>query len=143
MTKRTRLLLWGFLVVVVSVVTLFVIAVGSFYRRGRQVRTFADMRIIAAKLDAAIRTGVPTRAELLAVVQSVNHGRDAWGRDYLFELRATSLGTEYVLISRGSDGKLDFSDVSDYFTLAEGDVSYHFARDIVFRNGTAVTGAGK
>ncbi len=143
MKKTTRFILSGLLLLVVGAVLLFAIGVWSFHRRALQVRTFADMQTITKKMDAAIRTGAHSRAELLSLVQSVNHGRDAWGRDYVFELHATASGIEYVLISQGSDAKLDLSDASAYFTLAEADVCRQYSRDIVFRNGTAVTRAGK
>ncbi|MEP0774657.1 MAG: hypothetical protein HRF46_09900 [Acidobacteriota bacterium] len=143
MKRPIRFILLGLLLGVVAGAVFLAIEVRAFYRRALQVRTFADMQTITARMNAAIDSGERSQAKLFSLVQSVNQGRDAWGRDYVFDLQATAAGIEYVLISRGSDGKLDLSDVSAYFTLSEADIKYQYSRDIVFRDGVAVTRAGK
>ena len=49
----------------------------------------------------------------------------------------------YVVVSLGADGKLDVPDLAEYFQLAESEIHGQPSRDIVFRDGVAVTLAGK
>lgn len=143
MKKLIRHILAGLAAVTLCAVLVVAWGTLSFARAGRQVFTFANMRIIAERLDQAIQAGAHSRSELLPIVRSVNKGKDGWGRDFILELRASSLGVEYVLISTGSDGRLDLPTTADYFSLTESDVDGQYRRDIVFRNGQPVTLAGK
>jgi hypothetical protein len=47
------------------------------------------------------------------------------------------------LVSKGSDGRLDVANVESYVDLPETQIHGDLAHDIVFRDGEAVTLAGK
>jgi hypothetical protein len=60
----------------------------------------------------------------------------------LFTQAETSLDT-YILVSPGSDGILESEDDAYYLQLEQEDIRGVSTRDIVFRDGKAVTNAGK
>jgi hypothetical protein len=49
----------------------------------------------------------------------------------------------YLLVSCGSDGKLDVPNIDEYFNLGKVDVRGVTWHDIVFRDGRPVTNASK
>ncbi len=81
-------------------------------------------------------------AEAASLVRSVNGGRDAWGHRFIFMSNNDHKNFAYVVVSTGSDGQLDMKK-GDYFTMKPVNVKGAWAKDIVFRNGEAVTLAGK
>jgi hypothetical protein len=114
--------------------------------RVRQVRTFTDMQTITGEIEALRERepgslGDPSRIRRL--VSATAGGRDAWHHKYLFLTKPTRTGLSYVLVSRGSDGKSDVTDPSEYFALSERIIHDEPWRDIVFRDGQPVTRAGK
>jgi hypothetical protein len=143
--KRT--ILQSFLKVLLAVAAIFVIVVAvaawSFYRRALQVSTFAKMQTISAKIASGLKTGRRSPEEFRRIVSSVGGGKDSWGNEFLFDMRDTNKGFSYVLISRGSDGRLDLGSPSAYFDLQPCDIQGQYPRDIVFRDGIAITDAGK
>jgi hypothetical protein len=114
--------------------------------RRRQVRTVADMQTIAAKLEA-LRGADPTtlsdKVGVEHIVSSVAGGKDAWGGRIVFLSRPGASQYDYVLVSPGSDGKLDLEDRGEYFSVPEAFIHDAAWRDIVFRNGRMITHAGK
>jgi hypothetical protein len=112
----------------------------------RQVRTVADMQTIVAGIEALRAQSLSERQLPIAVrreVLSVAKGQDAWHHDLVYLIRRKGSEFSYVLVSMGSDGKMDMAGSDVYFTMPE-----HMARaepweDIVFRDGHMITRAGK
>lgn len=131
--------------VVAAIALMIIVAVAawSFRRRALQVRTFADMQVISKKITAHLEAGDRSREALEAVVRSVNQAKDAWGNDFVLQIRDTDQSYSYLLISRGSDGRLDVASAAAYFDLQRVDIRRQYAEDLVFRDGVAVTVAGK
>lgn len=116
------------------------------YSQVRQVRTYADMQTITAKLESlrARDSALLTRAsETAPLIASVAAGKDAWGHDFFFAVRLLQGRVSYVLISYGADGQPDFKTDDEYFSAADRDVRHEPLSDIIFRDGRAVTFAGK
>lgn len=135
-----------FKVAVVAAIALMIIvavAAWSFRRRALQVRTFADMQVISKKMTAHLEAGDRSREVLEGIVRSVNQGKDAWGNDFVLQIRDMDQRHSYLLISRGSDGRLDVASPAAYFDLQRVDIRRQYAEDLVFRDGVAVTLAGK
>lgn len=101
--------------------------------------TFADMLNTGRAIEAARQKhGSMEPAEIQAIVRNIRAGRDAWGREYLIAVRQEPT-FEYLVVSLGSDGKLDVENINQYFTLKEQNILGDHPRDIVFRNGKPVT----
>jgi hypothetical protein len=114
--------------------------------RMRQKRTFIDMQLITQRIEMLRRDSpgsLGNPIKMRALIGSIAHGRDAWGRSFLFFTRGAKGGPSYVLVSTGSDGRRDVGDESSYFTMPERIIHDEPWRDIVFRDGRAVTLAGK
>jgi hypothetical protein len=114
----------------------------------RQVRTTADLQTISARIDGS-RNRDATVQELETLVassvRSVHKGRDAWGHEYLWRVRANAGHVSYIVLSPGSDGRPDLPAIDEYFSkkgLTVLRASNH-ERDIVFRDGEAVVTGGK
>ena len=85
-----------------------------------------------------------TEANVRGAVKSVAAGRDAWGNEIAYAIRPSSAQSmSYVVVSPGSDGRLDFPTMDSYFTMGFADIRGKGRRDIVFRDGMAITEAGK
>jgi hypothetical protein len=114
--------------------------------RIRQIRTVADMQTIIAKIEQ-IRANDPEfptdSAKVRKVISSIAGGRDAWRHEFLYLARPTSRGVSYVLVSLGSDGKLDVAQLTAYFNTPEQVIHDMPWKDIVFRDGHPITRAGK
>jgi hypothetical protein len=119
-----------------------------FLNSGRQLRTYANMQVISDEIQQHIegrlkRSGTcPEEGELKEVIARTAGGSDAWGQELKFYLRDTPGSCDWVLVSAGSDGALE-RELTAYFGVEPADVHNAPARDIVFRNGRAVTAAGK
>jgi hypothetical protein len=126
--------------------SLLMVSCSTDLDRIRQVRTVADMQTIAAKIEA-VREKAPESlggsSEVLHLISRVAGGRDAWGRELLFISKPAGRGFSYVLVSMGSDGKSDVAQPQDYFSMPEQIIHGAPWKDIVFREGHAVTRAGK
>lgn len=130
-------------VAAIALIITVAVAAWSFRRRALQVRTFADMQVISKKITAHLEAGDRSREALEAIVRSVNQGKDAWGNDFVLQIRDTDQSYRYLLISRGSDGRLEVASPAAYFDLQRVDIRRQYAEDLVFRDGVAVTVAGK
>ena len=113
------------------------------YQRAKQVRTYADLQTLARRIDQVFAEHPLSSAEIEGILQEVNDGRDAWGNRFIFRSRVVRGKSSYLLISLGSDGRLDVEDASAYFSAPMSRVHGHSGRDLVFRDGQAVTLAGK
>lgn len=113
--------------------------------RAKQFRTFADLQVMAARLDEAISksAGRLDANEASRIVASINGGRDAWGSQVIVHVESRDERVVYVLVSCGSDRKLDLPKVQDYFFMAPHDIHGQGEKDIVFRDGEPITRAGK
>jgi hypothetical protein len=111
--------------------------------RSRQVQTFGDMQVMTKMIADLQRTGHPSVVQVRSALRRVHDGRDAWGNEVSFFARAESGLHGYILVSPGSDGKFESEDESYYLRLEQEDIRGISARDIVFRDGKAVTNAGK
>ena len=131
------------LVAAIVLVAIVTVAAWSFRRRALQVRTFADMQAISKRISTHLEAGDRSPEALQGIVRSVNQGKDAWGSDFILEIRKTDRGFSYLLVSRGSDGQLDVASPAAYFDLQHVDIRRQYAKDLVFRDGAAVTAAGK
>jgi hypothetical protein len=114
--------------------------------RVKQARTFADMQTLAGNIEE-LRRQTPDAPRdtprMRRLISGTAEGRDAWGHEYLFLAEPAQVGSSYVLISLGSDGKADVADPREYFRLPESVIHDEPWKDIVFRDGRAVTRAGK
>ncbi len=132
---------------ILALLALLVSNCGAFeaYSRAKQLRTFADMQVICGRIEMEGRQlgRALSASELRTAVHAVNEGLDAWGNSFELEVRESRGTTDFVLVSRGSDGVLEHSSLADYFLLEARDIHGDSAADIVFRNGEAVTHAGK
>ncbi len=72
------------------------------------------------------------------VMRPFEGGKDAWGSPYLFVAR-TDPEFSFIVVSLGADRKLDVENVEVYFDLAPEDTAGQRDRDIVFRDGRAIT----
>jgi hypothetical protein len=140
MMRKSFVALLTLLVVVSSVMLFFVI---SYVRRAKQVRAFADLQTIAARVGALGSESVLSREAVEGAVRSVNRGQDPWGHAIIVETQETSTGLSYLLVSRGADGRLDVDEVTSYFVAEPRRVHGEYWRDIVFLDGRAITQAGK
>jgi len=102
--------------------------------RGRQKRTMADMKSIAAELDDYhSRNGTyplsPSLSQLKSVLdpQTSVPVRDGWGQPYYFQSNAAG----YTLVSRSRCGRPEVADSSDY---QKGE-TIELEADIVIVNG--------
>jgi len=111
--------------------------------RSRQVQTFGDMQVMAEMITDLQRTGQPSAVQVRSALRRVHDGRDAWGNEVSFFATAESGRHGYILVSPGSDGILESEDEAYYLQLEHEDIRGTAVRDIVFRDGKAVTNAGK
>jgi len=120
-------------------------SVRDAYVRAKQVRTYADMQTIVSKIEQLrSSTAAPLKEpQVQAILDSVAHGRDAWGHRFVFRSKPSRGGFSYILVSYGSDGKPDVSKPEEYFTLPESRIQGDGCKDIVFRDGMPVANAGK
>lgn len=118
----------------------------------KQVRCTADLQTITAKIENGKAQAYASRKAIAdvegvvhAAVTSVNRGRDPWGNPYVWQVRQGAKGTSYVVLSTGSDGRLDVPSINDYFAKSTHEVlkSSEHHRDIVFRDGDALITGGK
>ena len=112
--------------------------------RAKQVRTYADMQTIVRKLEDVRRESSGPAFEYRAreIISATGDGKDAWGSSFVLFTRSNEDRLDYVLVSPGSDGFLDFAP-DEYFDLDSSRIDGKYKRDIVFRNGIAVADAGK
>jgi hypothetical protein len=124
---------------------LMVLTACGLYDRHQQIRTIVTMRAIATYLGDAIDSGKGsiTEAAMRRTIDSVEHGKDAWGTPFAFRLNRINGRTSYVLVSAGSDGSFDVPDIGDYFRMAVHDTKSDPRRDLVIRDGELITLAGK
>jgi hypothetical protein len=118
------------------------------YTQGvKQVRSTADLQSITAKIEngKSQRSVADVERTVTAAVASVHAGKDAWGNPYVWRVREGARGVSYVVLSTGSDGRLDVPAIDDYFTKEQVEVlrSSEHKRDIVFRDGDAIVTGGK
>jgi hypothetical protein len=113
------------------------------YQRAKQVRTYADLQTLARRIDQVLAEHSLSSAEAEGILQEVNDGRDAWGNRFIFRSKAVRGKFSYLLISLGSDRRLDVEDEGAYFTAPVSRVHGESEQDLVFRDGQAVTLAGK
>ena len=114
------------------------------YEQYRQTQTIANMQAIINLIDDATRAHrVPSKAVIDSCIHSVADGKDAWGNDFLIYFRTANGQWSYVLISRGSDGRLDSPNPAAYFAMTPHEVWSDPTRDIVVRDGDFITRAGK
>lgn len=113
--------------------------------RVKQIRTFTDMTGITSRLEdaKAQHQGRLTDVEATRLINLVQSGRDRWNYKFIYSSRQVGGSFSYVLISPGSDGRLESQDLEVYFAMAETEIHDDPARDIVFRDGNPVTLAGK
>lgn len=109
--------------------------------REKQVKTVVYMQSVAARLqDVCEQTGhVPSARRAASLIGAVNGGRDAWGQPLVY----FSNGTSYVLISRGSDRRLESSEWMYYFTMKPHEIHDDASRDIVLRDSEFIARGGK
>ena len=133
------------IIIIISIIFYLAIEIPKFIVRGRQVRTFVSLKIISSKIDKYLsdHKGYIPNKEAYKIISSVMNGRDAWGSHILYRSIKGASKFSYIIISLGSDKKLDVNNINDYFKLRKVDISGNGSHDIVFRNGEAITNAGK
>jgi hypothetical protein len=115
------------------------------YDAAKQVRTVATMQAMCAAIEDAKERRVPiSESEIRVLIAQVSKGRDGWGHPVVLAFRDSPAGPRYVLVSVGSDGRLDVVAAGQYFERPPtGDVKNDVTRDVVFIDGRQVTNAGK
>lgn len=119
---------------------IFLLCCGEYRQGAYQIPTFADMQAVAQAIQRSVEQdgSIPDGAAL-SILNSMNGGRDSWGNKILYVSRRDP-SFSFVLISPGSDGLLE-RDPLDYFELEEVNIVGQFERDILFRDGRAITNA--
>jgi hypothetical protein len=108
------------------------------------VRTYTNMQGIVGRLEAIKDAGKPDfRAQSRSAIASETDGRDQWGNPFVLVVKERGPSYSYLLISYGSDGRLDVASPDLYFTEEEELILGHPERDIVFRDGLPLKNAGK
>jgi hypothetical protein len=104
------------------------------------------MQVVVAKIEILREKDphiIDNDPRIRKLISETAQGKDAWHHKYLFFTRPGGSARSYVLISLGSDDRADFSNPEEYFTLPESFTHDKPWRDIVFRDGQAITHAGK
>ncbi|MBN2564706.1 MAG: hypothetical protein JXB46_03255, partial [Candidatus Eisenbacteria bacterium] len=131
----------------IGVSCVLLLSCGRLNRWGRlkQIDSFTRVAAIAKKLDnRRVESDRPLAdSEIDRIIMSVGSGLDGWGHKIHILKTADDHSERYVVMSPGRDGKLDFPDTEQYFTLPRVDIRGLFNRDILFRDGRCVTNAGK
>lgn len=115
------------------------------YRQlNQQLPTFANLQSASIEIERLRHAkNAPDASTAQAILERYfKHGRDVWGNKILY-LEDMNLGRGFLLVSPGSDHKLDVRDPMLYFTAKPRNIIGQLERDIIFRNGEAVTDAGK
>jgi hypothetical protein len=122
---------------------LFVYACDPFkmWNEAKQFKTFFRMETVQGRLNraAATKHALMEYSEAQKIISSDVNGVDAWGNALIYDHR----GSHTLLISKGSDGRLDIPDITRYYSLAEVDIRQSPAHDIVWRDGLPITLVGK
>lgn len=102
------------------------------------------MQSMCAGIDGEKEARRPLdEARIKELVRRVAGGRDAWGNSVLVGVRSTPAGLRYMLVSMGSDGRLDVDTLLRYFDEVPPSVRDDARSDIVFIDGKDVTHGGK
>jgi hypothetical protein len=135
---------WTWSAAAVVVAALVTVGGCRAYQRAKQVRSVANMQGVCALIERDKEEHRPIDEERIrTLVGQVAGGRDGWGNEILVATRDTPAGRRYVLVSRGSDGRLDVDTPARYFDQTPTDVREDAGKDIVFIDGKEVTNAGK
>lgn len=111
----------------------------AYWRISRQIPTFADLYSSADELQLLVeKHGSVSDAEAYRIIRKRNSGLDSWGNPIVFRAKS-SPQFSFLLLSLGSDGKLDVDDIESYFSHPREVIVGQFDRDIVFRDGKPVT----
>lgn len=132
----------GLLAVVLAVASA---ACTDSFERTRQLRTFVVMRGISQSITEAASKhgGAISPEQATRIIQAINPSTDEWGRAFIFAARGAPPRFSFLLVSCGSDRRLDVPSVTEYFALAKVDIRGITWHDIVFRDGEAITNASK
>ena len=122
--------------------SLFLCGCRAYEEAHRQLPTFADMQDAAFQIQDHIDIhGEIGNEEAMRIVSLRNSGLDRWGSPIVFVSRKNESGFSFVLVSFGSDRKLDVTDINQYFLQPRENIVGKLSRDIVFRDGQWVTAA--
>lgn len=109
--------------------------------RMRQVTTYANMQTIAEKIKYDLKE--KTKEKAYELIRTVANGKDDWGHEFVFYCNDDPKDFHYILLSKGSDNKMDLANIVEYMNAGEVDVHGKAEKDIVFRDGKCITRAGK
>ncbi len=105
----------------------------------KQLPTFADLLNISRDIQSHVKLeGSISDEQARRIIDSIGDGKDRWGTRYFFRTRREP-EFSFVLISPGSDRRLDFDDLDHYFEMEQENIVGDLARDIVFRDGNPIT----
>ena len=109
-----------------------------------QLPTFANLQVVAAQIQRQLESnpGLSDNEVRTMVRGFFGEFRDAWGDEIIY-VRKNRQDISFLLISPGADGKLDVKDPAIYFLVPRTEIIGQLDRDIVFRDGVAVTNGGK
>lgn len=119
-------------------------AYATYRQLTEQLPTFANLQCSAIEVQKMQRLDMNlerTNVEK-AIVDCFGSAQDVWGNEIQF-LISPENPHSFLLISLGSDGKLDIPDPHFYFNDKPRNIIGQLERDIIFRDGVAVTDAGK
>jgi hypothetical protein len=141
---------FGTLVLPAGILLLVGAGTGCFfvdaYQRAKQLRTYTNMQSICGNIRESRleHGGTIDDATIEEILQSEAGGFDEWGHRLAYNSRRSEAGAvSYLLVSYGSDGKLDIEKIDGYYWAQPGSVVGHPERDIVFKDDVPLRGAGK
>ncbi len=110
--------------------------------RGKQIQTQARMQEIRQVIINYTNENdrLPDGGDLKTTIDNME---DAWGREILYQLDNIDDVSRYVIVSLGSDGKLDLQRIADYYDREPNDVGGMPEMDIVIVDGCFINNAGK
>jgi hypothetical protein len=114
-------------------------------RREKQIKTYWALTRAGIELTELSRNRPLTPAMLEATVRRhLSDKRDFWGNQVLILTKRTDAHVaSYVLVSFGSDGRLDHDQQEEYFKLQPHSVRTSMALDVIVRDGQPISLAGK
>jgi hypothetical protein len=118
----------------------------SFVLQHRQINTKITIQNAIWEIDEFHKANgrFPSEHELREQIQKVGKRYvDEWRQELVYRILEKDGVTQYVLLSRGGDGRIDEPDPSMYVGSPEEDVNGKYGRDIVAVDGDFVRNVGK
>lgn len=130
--------------IVITIAIFCIRFIPNFLVRGKQLATWVNMKSSSAYIDEYIeKKGAIEKGEEEKLFNELSYKIDEWNNKLILLCKWDNGNFHYVLISKGSNGKLDLENMNDYFILPSIAIHDMPAHDIVIRDGNYITDAGK